>query len=123
MTNTFVFKAALVGGLMAMSNLSAAAMTDASAVQKGSEVYQVRCMHCHGENADGKGKLIDYLKVHPADLSQICHGESEGCITDLVLKAVLGRHSVGEKKMPVLKEYLNIDQVYYLSEFLKTKQR
>ena len=98
---------------------------DAGAVAKGGDIYQARCMHCHGPEGDGKGHLIEFLKVKPANLTQLARGRSQAYVTDSVLKAVLGRHEAvqGPNRMPLLKEYLSAEEVYYLSEFLKTKQR
>lgn len=114
--------ATLAGGMLLACSAVGATGADATAAQKGEAVYQARCMYCHGAEADGKGHLVDFLKVQPANLSTICAGQSEGCVTDRVLKAVLGRHEAGDRKMPLLKDYLSVDEVYYLSEFIKTKQ-
>lgn len=97
---------------------------DKMAVSKGAEVYKHRCMHCHGDNADGKGFLVDHLKIKPADLSMLNKNRSKDCITGLVLQAVLGRHTPGgENNMPLLKEYMTPEQVYFVSEYIKSIQK
>ena len=96
------------------------AWAGAPAVEQGKILYENRCVHCHGKNADGKGQLIEYLNVKPANIIGLCGGRPESCITDRVVKAVLGRHEVGGKKMPLLKDYISVEDVYALSEYLKT---
>lgn len=98
-------------------------MADGAVVAKGKQVYEYRCQHCHGAGVDGQGSSIEFLKVQPADLSNLCGNDGTGCVTDYVLKAVLGKHEIGDKKMPLLKNYLSVDEVYFLSEFIKTQQR
>lgn len=113
------FVLAAVTGCIAL--LGSVASAGTSPVEQGKSVYESRCLHCHGENANGKGLLIEHLKVTPADLTMMCMGQNKSCVTDRVLKAVLGRHEVGGKKMPLLKDYLSVEEVYQLSEYLKTK--
>jgi mono/diheme cytochrome c family protein len=91
-------------------------------VEQGKTLYENRCAHCHGENADGSGQLIEYLNVKPANIVSLCEGSPDSCITDRVLGAVLGRHEVGGKKMPLLKDYISVEDVYALSEYLKTRR-
>jgi hypothetical protein len=48
-----------------------AAEAQGDAISKGRAIYEQRCLHCHGEKADGKGHLIDMekaLQVHAAGL-------------------------------------------------------
>jgi uncharacterized protein (DUF433 family) len=58
--------------------------------------------------------------VKPANIIGLCGGRPESCITDRVVKAVLGRHELGGKKMPLLKDYISVEDVYALSEYLKS---
>jgi mono/diheme cytochrome c family protein len=91
-------------------------------VEQGKTLYENRCLHCHGVNADGQGELIEHLNVKPANIVGLCMGRPDSCMTDRVLKAVLGRHEVGSKKMPLLKDYISVEDVYALSEYLKTRR-
>ncbi len=106
----------------AVSGSSTAMAT--SAEDKGRAVYAQRCLHCHGENADGKGHLIGFLKVVPADLTAL-KSQGKGCVAERVLKAVIGRHVTGskEQKMPLLKDYLSSEEVHFVSEFIKSVQK
>jgi mono/diheme cytochrome c family protein len=108
---------AVLGGVVLFGPVTSAA---SPAVEQGKALYENRCMHCHGKNADGTGQLIEYLNVKPANIIGLCGGRPDSCITDHVLKAVLGRHEVSGKKMPLLKDYISVEDVYALSEYLKT---
>jgi mono/diheme cytochrome c family protein len=110
--------------LLFVSLLLSSAVMAADVVDKGRAVYAQRCLHCHGEKADGKGHLIDFLKVVPADLTAL-KSQNKGCVAERVLKAVIGRHATGnnEHKMPLLKDYLSPEEVYFVSEFIKSVQK
>jgi len=106
------------------SSLTLASTANQEVLNKGRAEYEARCMHCHGENADGKGHLIGFLKIAPADLTVINKTNGGNYVTDKVLKAVLGRHKAGEdKKMPLLKDVLSIEKVYMISEYIKSIQK
>ena len=109
--------------LFVVASLGNIAMA-ADPVDKGRAVYAQRCLHCHGENADGKGHLIDFLKVTPADLTTLKR-QNKACVAERVLKAVIGRHATGnnEHKMPLLKDYLSPEDIYFVSEFVKSVQK
>lgn len=113
-TTSFLFVAVVSSGTAVASDVQ----------DKGRAVYAQRCLHCHGENADGKGHLIDFLKVVPADLTAL-NRQKKGCVAERVLKAVIGRHATGNKehKMPLLKDYLSPEEVYFVSEFIKSIQK
>lgn len=116
-TTTILLFAAVAG-----SNAAVAAQAGENVLDKGRAVYAQRCLHCHGENADGKGHLIDFLKVVPADLT-VLQQQKKGCVAERVLKAVLGRHTTVEHKMPLLKDNLTPEDVYFVSEFVKSVQK
>lgn len=114
---------AILAGVVISGSANAAAVDQQSVVAKGQGIYETRCMHCHGEGADGQGELKEFLKIVPADLSRLCEGTSPDCVTDRVLKAVLGKHKAGDNNMPLLVNYLSVDQVYLLTEYIKTRQK
>jgi mono/diheme cytochrome c family protein len=113
-TTSFLFVAVVSSGTAIANDVQ----------DKGRAVYAQRCLHCHGENVDGKGHLIDFLKVVPADLTAL-NRQNKGCVAERVLKAVIGRHATGskEQKMPLLKDYLSPEEVYFVSEFIKSVQK
>lgn len=119
-------KNALVKLLLAISFLAAGAAQAASEnpVTDGRQLFEVHCMHCHGEKADGKGAVIDFLKIHPANLTTLSV-DNPGCVTERVLKAVLGRHQVGgeEAKMPLLQNALTPEEIFFISEYIKSIQK
>jgi mono/diheme cytochrome c family protein len=90
------------------------------AVAVGEERFKIKCMHCHGEAGDGKGAAIDFLKITPANLTEL-----NGNVTEHVLNAVLGRHALGNKeaKMPLLDAHLSPEDIYFISEFVKSIQK
>ncbi len=94
-------------------------------IDKGRLEYEARCMHCHGDKADGKGHLIGFLKIAPANLSVLNKSSGGNCVTEKVLKAVLGRHKSGneDNKMPLLKDVMSLEKVYLLSEYIKSVQK
>lgn len=94
-------------------------------IEKGRQEYQARCLHCHGESADGKGHLIGFLKVTPANLTKLRADGSDACVAERVLKAVLGRHTTGTEaaKMPLLSNALTPESIYFISEYIKTIQK
>ena len=118
-TTTIILTIATWGG-----NTAVAADTNVDIQNKGRAVYAQRCLHCHGENADGKGHLIEFLKVVPADLTQLKR-QGKACVAERVLKAVIGRHTTSnnEHKMPLLKDYLSPEEIYFVSEFIKSVQK
>lgn len=118
-----IFTVSLLAMTFGGQNALAAEM-NGDAVSKGKAIYNQRCLHCHGENADGKGHLIEFLKVVPADLTKL-RSQKGGCVTERVLKAVLGRHTTASQKhnMPLLKEYLSPEDIYFVSEYIKTLQK
>ena len=112
------FLVTAVAGSLAL--FVSAASASSEVIEEGKALYENRCVHCHGKNADGDGQLIEYLNVKPANIIELCAGSPDSCITDRVLKAVLGLHEVGGKKMPLLKEYISVQDVYVVSEYLKS---
>lgn len=119
-----MFKKAITTSFLFIAVIGSGAVLATEAQDKGRAVYAQRCLHCHGDKADGKGHLIDFLKVVPADLTAL-NRQNKGCVAERVLKAVIGRHATGNKehKMPLLKDYLSPEEVYFVSEFIKSVQQ
>lgn len=73
------------------------------AVAKGRTTFRTYCASCHGEHADGRGPVAQYLTVPPADLTAIedRYGEFP---TERVREIIDGREDVrahGSRDMPV----------------------
>ncbi len=117
----------LTMGITVCVNAVADAAQD-TAVKKGREHYKIFCMNCHGVNTDGKGKLVSTLKIMPYDLT-VLNQTGDLCITERVLKAVIGLHDVTKvttKKdhdMPVFSGNLESITIYELSQYLKSIQK
>ncbi len=44
---------------------------DAGTLAKGSMLYRVHCLHCHGVNGDGRGITATWVNPHPRDYRQM----------------------------------------------------
>ncbi len=88
--------------LLVVSALPAAAAEgDFSA---GFDLYQRYCQSCHGERGSGDGRVGKYLKVPPADLTQLSEGNDGTFPEERLAKVIDGRNEVrthGAKEMPV----------------------
>lgn len=76
---------------------------DGFAVAKGRTTFRTYCASCHGEHADGRGPVAQYLTLVPADLTAIVdrYGEFP---TERIREIVDGRQEVrthGSREMPV----------------------
>jgi mono/diheme cytochrome c family protein len=116
-----MFNKAITTSVLLVAVVSSGAAIANEAQDRGRAVYAQRCLHCHGENADGKGHLIEFLKVVPANLTQLKR-QGKACVAERVLKAVIGRHTTKEK-MPLLKDTLSPEDIYFVSEFIKSVQK
>lgn len=97
----------------------------ADAVKRGEAHYLFFCANCHGADADGNGLYARLLKIAPSDLRALRQTGDES-IAERVLKAVDGRHEVGEgqeQRMPVFSDNLEVKTVYEITEYLKTIQK
>lgn len=108
------FLSALGAGLVALVLLApalvpaTAAEEDAASEQaraiRGKATYRVYCGNCHGEDAEGDGKLAALLTVQPADLTRLAKGNEGEFPAERVRKSIDGRVEVrghGRREMPV----------------------
>lgn len=116
---------ALLTGMVAMTPLQAE--TDqAEAIQRGEAHYLFFCANCHGVDALGDGPLAVHLKIVPSNLTILQIDGSGIPVAERVMKALDGRHSIGESadhKMPVFSESLEMKTVVELTEYLKSIQK
>ncbi len=69
------------------------AFTEVS-VAKGKKIYSSQCAMCHGQNANGKGEVVEEMKINPPDFTK---AETLKDRTDGELFAILG---AGSETMP-----------------------
>lgn len=115
---------ALVTGL-AMTSQIQAETSQTDAVQRGTAHYLFFCGNCHGAEGKGDGPLAVHLKMAPTDLTLLQAGDSSTSIAERVMKALDGRHAIGETeahRMPVFSESLEVKTVIEITEYLKTIQ-
>jgi mono/diheme cytochrome c family protein len=43
---------------------------DVRSLERGSMIYRVQCLHCHGVNGDGRGPTARWINPHPRDYRQ-----------------------------------------------------
>jgi mono/diheme cytochrome c family protein len=120
-----------LGGLALLLGLAAASQLQAEtsqteAVQRGTAHYLFFCGNCHGVEGKGDGPLAVHLKMAPTDLTLLQAGNSGTSVAELVMKALDGRHAIGETeahRMPIFSESLEVKTVIEITEYLKTIQR
>ena len=87
--------------------------TDASE-SAGMMTFGDRCVSCHGDNGDGKGKRASKLSVAPTDFT---NAETMAKLTDGDL---FWRMSVGRRPMPAFKGRLSEQERWELVDYLRT---
>ncbi|WP_457668217.1 c-type cytochrome [Thiolapillus sp.] len=115
---------AIAAGIIGSVNVFANPDQDES-INKGREHFKIFCSNCHGVNADGRGPLVETLKITPADLTALKQ-TGDACVAERVLKAVAGKHDVaaGQKKnMPNFSHNLESITIYEITQYLKSIQK
>jgi mono/diheme cytochrome c family protein len=106
------------------SGTQAADVEQDRAVERGNAHYLLFCANCHGVDGDGQGPLVGLLKVVPSDLRYL--QQRGGDLAEQVLKALDGRHKVGEgaeRKMPVFTQNLEVRTIIEITDYLRTIQK
>jgi mono/diheme cytochrome c family protein len=70
----------------------------------GSELFRTYCASCHGASGRGNGAVAIFLRVAPADLTQIAQRNKGVFPAERVYGVIDGRHAVkvhGDSQMPV----------------------
>jgi mono/diheme cytochrome c family protein len=72
--------------------------------EDGGALYKTYCASCHGATARGTGPIAVFLRVAPADLTQIAKRNKGVFPEDQVYRIIDGRQAVkthGDSQMPV----------------------
>jgi mono/diheme cytochrome c family protein len=72
--------------------------------EDGGALFKTYCASCHGANGRGTGPVAIFLRVPPADLTQIARRNKGAFPADQVYRIIDGRQSVkthGDSQMPV----------------------
>ncbi len=115
----------LVMGLAVSSQIQAES-NQTEAVQRGQAHYLFFCGNCHGVDGKGDGPLAVHLKIAPTDLTLLQATDSATSLAERVMKALDGRHAIGETeahRMPIFSESLEVKTVIEITEYLKTIQK
>jgi mono/diheme cytochrome c family protein len=106
-TFTRLAPAILAGALVLASAEPARAQPESQSMESGSQLYVTYCASCHGPNAHGNGSIAIFLRVAPADLTQIAKRNNGVFDRERVYRIIDGRqpvkpHGRAEKsEMPV----------------------
>jgi mono/diheme cytochrome c family protein len=89
---------------------------DDVSIERGSELFHINCVPCHGEKGNGDGVIGTFFTNKPADLtSPAIQQLSDGAIFLVISNGVAGR-------MPPLNENFNIRERWDLVNFVRTLQ-
>lgn len=96
---------AVVAGLLVVASArTAVGQTEARSVESGSTLFKTYCASCHGASGRGNGAIAIFLRVPPADLTQIAKRNKGVFSAEQVYKIIDGRQAVkthGDSQMPV----------------------
>ena len=93
--------------LIAGFGLGAMVLADESAelaAAKGRVTFRLSCASCHGQTAKGDGPVAEYLKVPPANLTQLSARNEGEFPAERVHATIDGREAVrghGSRDMPI----------------------
>ena len=100
-----VLGSAMVTGVLAASVAAEPGRAGQAAnVPSGSALFTTYCASCHGQSGRGNGTVAIFLKVPPADLTQIAARNKGTFPAERVYQIIDGRQAVrphGDSQMPV----------------------
>ncbi|MCF6237430.1 MAG: cytochrome c [Candidatus Marinimicrobia bacterium] len=89
----------------------------AEMVTRGEERYGIYCVACHGANADGKGKILDYnYPIPPANFHAVR-------IMDLSDGHMFNAIGQGWLNMPALKAQVSVDDRWAIISYIRSIQK
>jgi mono/diheme cytochrome c family protein len=87
---------------------------DDVSIQRGSELFKLNCVICHGEEGMGDGVIGTFFTNKPANLSTAqVQSQADGAIFLVISNGVEGR-------MPPLNENFNVRERWDLVNFIRT---
>jgi mono/diheme cytochrome c family protein len=87
---------------------------DPISISRGTELYQVNCVLCHGNGGKGDGPIASHIKNKPFDLTSFpIHSFTDGGIFFVISTGVPG-------KMPALNENLTVRERWDVVNFIRT---
>jgi mono/diheme cytochrome c family protein len=91
--------------------------SDDASVGRGSQLFQINCLICHGPAGLGNGKVASFFEHKPANLSSpAVQNLSDGAIFLVISTGVAGR-------MPALNENLSVRDRWDLVNFVRTLKK
>jgi len=87
---------------------------DAASIARGTELFRINCVLCHGQLGKGDGPVSVYLQNKPADLTSLSvQALSAGGIFLTVSQGIQG-------KMPALNENLTVRERWDVVNYVRT---
>ncbi len=87
---------------------------DDLSIQRGTELYQIDCVPCHGAKGKGDGVIGTFFKFKPADLTSYdVQQNGDGALFLVISNGVAGR-------MPPLNENFSVRERWDLVNFIRT---
>lgn len=87
---------------------------DAVSISRGTELYKINCVPCHGAAGKGDGVIGTFFKFKPADLTSYeVQQNSDGALFLVVSNGVEGR-------MPPLNENFTVHERWDLVNYIRT---
>ncbi len=87
---------------------------DDVSIQRGTELYEINCVPCHGAKGKGDGVIGTFFKFKPADLTSFdVQQNGDGALFLVISNGVAGR-------MPPLNENFSVRERWDLVNFIRT---
>ena len=87
---------------------------DEASIQRGTELYRINCVPCHGKAGMGDGVIGTFFKFKPANLTSFdVQQNNDGALFLVISEGVTGR-------MPPLNENFNVQERWDLVNFIRT---
>ncbi len=89
-------------------------VSDTVSIQRGSELFTINCVLCHGTGGKGDGPVASHLENKPFDLTSFpIHSFTDGGIFFTISTGV-------PEKMPALNENLTVQQRWDVVNYVRT---